>query len=203
MPTLLEKPRRCLGLSLPGYSRDIKSTPPGPRRRRPAGTRPRGAATARSISSGAPPAPHTGGQEIDVLLVVEPSGDPVADAAEGVGEAGFVLRVVTPEAVQEAGVEGIAAQDPAELVGGIDLQARRQRSLARQGARGDSVPCGIACPAGLTRPSGYRPAGHTRRGRQGGQAGVLPLPPVTALVVVWEEESRPPRPVHRCTYCRA
>ena len=78
--------------------------------------------------------------EIDVLLVAEAGGDAVGDAAGRVGvlerveEA--VLGVMVARTLQQRGVEGIAAEDPVELVLGVGAQAGGEGTVAGEVGRG-------------------------------------------------------------------
>ncbi len=108
--------------------------------------------------------------EGQVVFIIEPGGDAVADAAEGIGITGCVARVVDAVARQHAGVERILPQDPVELA----LAEAEQRP-------------------GLLRELFGGGKGH---GSQGGQPGILTLPPVTGFIVVGDKEADARRFIH-------
>ncbi len=105
-----------------------------------------------------------------VVFVIEPGGDAVADAPLRIGIPGGIGGVVDAVTGQHAGVEGVLPEDPVELA----LTVSDER-LALAGE-----------VAGASK-------GH---GRQRGQAGVLPLPPVTGFVVVGHKEADARRFIH-------
>ena len=101
------------------------------------------------------------GEKVDVFFVIEACGDAVADASEGIWKVSFVFWIVAPETVEHAGIEGIEAEDPIQLVCSILLEAVLQARILRDQRDGQSGGCG-----------------------QGSQAGILALPPVPRLVAV-------------------
>src|SRR5579863_2714255 len=108
-------------------------------------------------------------QVVDVVLVFESAGDAVGNAAGGVGEFPgieiHVRRVVAAYTIQHAGVEGIFAENPVELVRCEGFKLFAEYGIAGQHASGKA--CG----------GGYRR-----------QPGVLSLPPGSGVAVVREEE---------------